>query len=98
MQNRSERDTFADMYASRLARLWAVERGLVFGRLDHVEEGRLYIGKLGMTDDEQERLLIDWRAPVAQPFYRATPRSEEHTSELQSREKLVCRLLLERKN
>ncbi|MFI6789420.1 HelD family protein [Nonomuraea sp. NPDC050383] len=73
MQNRSERDTFAEMYASRLARLWAVERGLVFGRLDHVEEGRLYIGKLGMADDEQERLLIDWRAPVAQPFYRATP-------------------------
>src|SRR5690606_41121394 len=25
----------------------------------------------------------------------STPRSEEHTSELQSREKLVCRLLLE---
>ncbi|WP_223167929.1 HelD family protein [Nonomuraea sp. SYSU D8015] len=73
MQNRSERDTFADMYAARLARLWAVERGLVFGRLDHVEEGRLYIGKLGLTDDDQRRLLIDWRAPVAQPFYRATP-------------------------
>ncbi|NUR90794.1 MAG: AAA family ATPase, partial [Nonomuraea sp.] len=73
MQNRSERDTFAEMYAQRLARLWAVERGLAFGRLDHVEEGRLYIGKLGLTDDEQNRLLIDWRAPVAQPFYRATP-------------------------
>ncbi|GAA4916813.1 HelD family protein [Nonomuraea thailandensis] len=73
MQNRSERDTFAEMYATRLARLWAVERGLVFGRLDHLDEGRLYIGKLGMTDDEQQRLLIDWRAPVAQPFYRATP-------------------------
>src|SRR5690606_40810087 len=27
-----------------------------------------------------------------------TSRSEEHTSELQSREKLVCRLLLENKN
>src|SRR5690606_41094514 len=26
------------------------------------------------------------------------PRSEEHTSELQSRESLVCRLLLEKKN
>src|SRR6266511_5901346 len=26
------------------------------------------------------------------------PRSEEHTSELQSREKLVCRLLLEKKH
>src|SRR5690606_41970465 len=28
---------------------------------------------------------------------RPTPRSEEHTSELQSRENLVCRLLLEKK-
>src|SRR5436309_11910748 len=28
---------------------------------------------------------------------RAPARSEEHTSELQSREKLVCRLLLEKK-
>src|SRR3712207_8272365 len=28
---------------------------------------------------------------------RATPRSEEHTSELQSRQYLVCRLLLEKK-
>src|SRR5690606_41295221 len=28
---------------------------------------------------------------------RTFPRSEEHTSELQSREKLVCRLLLEKK-
>src|SRR5690606_42040759 len=29
---------------------------------------------------------------------RCDPRSEEHTSELQSRENLVCRLLLEKKN
>src|SRR3712207_8239005 len=29
---------------------------------------------------------------------RAGPRSEEHTSELQSRQYLVCRLLLEKKN
>src|SRR5205814_8699402 len=29
---------------------------------------------------------------------RATPRSEEHTSELQSLRHLVCRLLLEKKN
>src|SRR3712207_6989005 len=28
----------------------------------------------------------------------AVPRSEEHTSELQSRQYLVCRLLLEKKN
>src|SRR5690606_40806442 len=30
--------------------------------------------------------------------YKQLIRSEEHTSELQSREKLVCRLLLEKKN
>src|SRR5947209_14371346 len=29
--------------------------------------------------------------------YRLSPRSEEHTSELQSRQYLVCRLLLEKK-
>src|SRR5690606_39398972 len=29
--------------------------------------------------------------------YQLDPRSEEHTSELQSRENLVCRLLLEQK-
>src|SRR3712207_8969259 len=29
--------------------------------------------------------------------YRIAPRSEEHTSELQSRQYLVCRLLLEKK-
>src|SRR3712207_7611832 len=29
---------------------------------------------------------------------RPTPRSEEHTSELQSRQYIVCRLLLEKKN
>src|SRR5690606_41899424 len=36
--------------------------------------------------------VADIRARVA-----ARPRSEEHTSELQSRENLVCRLLLEKK-
>src|SRR5690606_40284942 len=33
----------------------------------------------------------------ADPSLSMLPRSEEHTSELQSREKLVCRLLLEKK-
>src|SRR5437773_9491236 len=31
-------------------------------------------------------------------FHQAAPRSEEHTSELQSHHDLVCRLLLEKKN
>src|SRR5699024_11943583 len=39
------------------------------------------------------RTLSAWRRS-----WTATPRSEEHTSELQSRFDLVCRLLLEKKN
>ena len=36
--------------------------------------GDLYIGRIGLRDDEHEPLLIDWRAPAAHPFYAATPR------------------------
>src|SRR5207302_10154922 len=36
--------------------------------------------------------------PVPRSSSASTARSEEHTSELQSRENLVCRLLLEKKN
>src|SRR5690606_40708311 len=36
--------------------------------------------------------------PDAYVYLAESIRSEEHTSELQSREKLVCRLLLEKKN
>src|SRR5438105_9452618 len=36
------------------------------------------------------------RVPLSRPYSRS--RSEEHTSELQSRVDLVCRLLLEKKN
>src|SRR5207249_11310781 len=42
-----------------------------------------------------------WRSPAASPAgldLKCLPRSEEHTSELQSRFDLVCRLLLEKKN
>ncbi|MFF4652650.1 HelD family protein [Streptomyces sp. NPDC001380] len=34
----------------------------------------LHIGRLGVLDAEYGPLVIDWRAPAAAPFYRATPR------------------------
>src|SRR3712207_7935168 len=37
-------------------------------------------------------------ARLSPMHHRRAPRSEEHTSELQSRQYLVCRLLLEKKN
>src|SRR5699024_11793568 len=42
-----------------------------------------------------EQLQPQYREDVTAP--QAAPRSEEHTSELQSRFDLVCRLLLEKK-
>src|SRR5690606_40742701 len=45
------------------------------------------------------RLFLDnGQARLLQEFQLIALRSEEHTSELQSRENLVCRLLLEKKN
>src|SRR3712207_7829585 len=44
-----------------------------------------WIWRLDLETDKAERLKIDVR-------------SEEHTSELQSRQYIVCRLLLEKKN
>src|SRR3712207_7014234 len=38
-----------------------------------------------------------WRPDELLDYCRRNPRSEEHTSELQSRQYLVCRLLLEKK-
>src|SRR5690554_7390715 len=50
---------------------------------------------------QQHRLQRQWHlqsAADAMALSAATIRSEEHTSELQSRPHLVCRLLLEKKN
>src|SRR3712207_5140883 len=58
--------------------------GLMYGR-----GARSLSAQLG-TDEERGRQLID-------EYFANYPRSEEHTSELQSRQYLVCRLLLEKK-
>ena len=74
-QNRSERDSFATHYEDRLAQLNAVDSRLTFGRLDMDREGAdavRYIGRIGITDSNQQRLLMDWRAPEAGTFYQAT--------------------------
>ncbi|MGO1320171.1 MAG: HelD family protein [Galactobacter sp.] len=73
-QNQSERDSFATLYEDRLAQLNAVESRLVFGRLDLEDptEGPRYIGRIGLTEENQARLLVDWRAPEAASFYQAT--------------------------
>src|SRR3712207_8551589 len=46
---------------------------------------------------ELEEVLLQ-RSVLQRPCIHRLVRSEEHTSELQSRQYLVCRLLLEKKN
>src|SRR2546422_3182646 len=48
--------------------------------------------------DERRRRARDERGAPRRGACRCVERSEEHTSELQSRLHLVCRLLLEKKN
>src|SRR5690606_41222490 len=58
-------------------------------------------GNFANQDLENSSVDFDqWRVGVGynQQISRSWLRSEEHTSELQSRENLVCRLLLEKKN
>jgi DNA helicase IV len=76
-QNRSERDAFATLHEARLAQLEAVEDRLAFGRLDLHRGGRRYVGRIGLSDDEQTQLLVDWRAPAARSFYQATAAAPE---------------------
>ena len=68
-----ERDVFAFQAARRLAVLAAEQEGLVFGRLDRTDGEVRYVGRIGVRDADYEPLVIDWRAPAAEPFYRATP-------------------------
>ncbi len=81
-QARLERDAAADLTRRRLAALDIGSTPLCFGRLDLEAECRsedggdagrvFYVGRIAVTDDDQAPLIVDWRAPVSEPFYRAT--------------------------
>ena len=56
----------------RVRELEAAGDALAFGRLTTNEWGTDYIGRMSVIDGD-DVYLIDWRAPAAEPFYRATP-------------------------
>ncbi|MFI1015478.1 HelD family protein [Streptomyces sp. NPDC020965] len=74
LQARVERDVAVAEQSGELAALNAVDAGLCFGRIDLQDGARHHIGRIGIRQDDTERtpLLVDWRAPVARPFYLAT--------------------------
>jgi DNA helicase IV len=72
-QARYERDVTVQASLRRLADLEVGSLPLVFGRIDRTDGERFHIGRVAVYDDAHESLVVDWRAPVAEPFYRATP-------------------------
>ncbi|MBO0868090.1 MAG: AAA family ATPase [Micromonosporaceae bacterium] len=68
-----ERDAMVLSAAARLSDLDSQEEGIVFGRLDFDDGDTYRIGRLGVRDEDRRPLVVDWRAPAAAPFYRATP-------------------------
>jgi UvrD-like helicase C-terminal domain/AAA domain len=67
-----ERDVAALAAASRRFDLDEAGEGLVFGRLDRADGEVHHIGRIGLRTEDQEPIVVDWRAPAAAAFYRAT--------------------------
>jgi DNA helicase IV len=62
--------------ADALEDLHSPGAGNFFGRIDGTDpQGEVegwYIGRRHIEDDNHDPVVIDWRAPIAAPFYRAT--------------------------
>ena len=76
-QSRTERDIVVRTSLARLEQLEVGDQALCFGRIDvgtgdDEEPEVFHIGRLAVSDEHREPLIIDWRAPIVEPFYRAT--------------------------
>ncbi|MGQ0519914.1 MAG: HelD family protein [Actinomycetota bacterium] len=68
----AERDVIVRTTLARLEQLDVGRESLCFGRIDREDGEAFHIGRLAVSAEDQEPLVVDWRAPVAEPFYRAT--------------------------
>jgi DNA helicase IV len=69
-----ERDVLVANSVQRMSRLELGAESLCFGRIDRETGEAFHIGRLAVSDEDHEPLVVDWRAPAAEPFYRATGR------------------------
>ncbi|MFI9364575.1 RNA polymerase recycling motor ATPase HelR [Kitasatospora sp. NPDC053057] len=68
-----DRDIEVHRLSGRLRALRRYGLDLCLGRIVTAEDAEpLYVGRLGLTDSEGRRLLVDWRSPAAEPFFAAT--------------------------
>ena len=52
------------------------DEAIAFGRIQAAAD-RWYIGKGAIWDDDNELVVVNWQAPIAAPFYTATPDEPE---------------------
>ncbi|MET4166296.1 hypothetical protein ABID74_001789 [Gordonia terrae] len=69
-----DRDMEIHQLGARIRSLRRFGLDLCLGRLVRDDGEILYIGRLGLTDPTGDTLLVDWRTPLAAPFFAATRR------------------------
>jgi DNA helicase IV len=62
----------ADLYRRAESLRDLPDAPLFFGRLDYLEQGPFHVGRRHVHDQDGTPVVIDWRAPVSRPFYRAS--------------------------
>ncbi|TYB69637.1 AAA family ATPase [Nonomuraea sp. PA05] len=68
-----DRDLEIHRLTSRLRALRRFGLDLCLGHMVGEDDPEpVYVGRLGLTDSEGRRLLLDWRSPAAEPFFGAT--------------------------
>lgn len=68
-----DRDAEIHRLTARLRALSRFGLDLCLGHMVSVDNPEpVYVGRLGLTDSEGRRLLVDWRSPAAEPFFGAT--------------------------
>jgi DNA helicase IV len=72
-QKALERDLEIHRLTARLRTLRRFGLDLCLGRIVGADTSEpVYVGRLGLRDSAGRQLLVDWRSPVAEPFFGAT--------------------------
>ncbi|GAA0236594.1 RNA polymerase recycling motor ATPase HelR [Cryptosporangium japonicum] len=72
-QKAMDRDQEVHRLSARLRTVRRFGLDLCLGRVVHDGDPEpVYVGRLGLTDGDGRRLMVDWRSPAAEPFFGAT--------------------------
>lgn len=72
-QQALDRDLEVHRLSARLRLLRRFGLDMCLGRMVYGDDDQpVYIGRFGLTGDDGRQLLVDWRAPAAEPFFAAT--------------------------